>query len=210
MSLLHCRHISSALCRDFLQRNDVSPMHINPFLRRCAAYRRFPVQVLFFDVKNRRPRCRLVRTDSSPGVTTMGKGTGHTEQGNAGSRPYTLYSKRGQSLMSDLQKNFYGTKRGALAFKDGELEFKPASDRDHLATPFLRLVPEESGGGHHSDDVLVWQNKQVRLELCGTHSGSSLQQLGHRSFCRVRVTQLRQSIRSKTEPSSALACDAIH
>jgi len=64
-------------------------------------------------------------------------------------RPHVLYDKKGDELINDLEKNYYGSSNtNPLLFEHGQITFKPTTARDHLATPFRPLLPRERGGGN--------------------------------------------------------------
>ena len=62
---------------------------------------------------------------------------------------HVLYDKKGDELINDLEKNYYGSSNtNPLRFEHGKITFKPTTAKDHLATPFKPLLPRERGGGN--------------------------------------------------------------
>jgi len=64
-------------------------------------------------------------------------------------RSHVLYDKKGDELVDDLEKNYYGSwTTDPLRCEHGQVMFEPTTQRDHLATPFRPLLPREQGGGN--------------------------------------------------------------
>ena len=64
------------------------------------------------------------------------------------SKSATLLKLSGRSLIDKLEKNYYGhvTQTTTSLFADESILFSPTSPKDHLATPFVPLVPRSGGG----------------------------------------------------------------
>lgn len=63
--------------------------------------------------------------------------------------PFThvLFNKQYKELLKSLDMSFYGKSQDVLLLRRRSILFNPSSARDHLATPFLPVVPRSKGGG---------------------------------------------------------------